>query len=61
MKLAIQLWNDESGQDLVEYALLAAFIAVAAGTIVGLDLVPALGSIVSKVEQTLLRSSAKTY
>jgi pilus assembly protein Flp/PilA len=26
----VQLWNDEEGQDLVEYALLAALIAVAA-------------------------------
>ena len=25
-----KLWNDESGQDLVEYALLLAFIAIAA-------------------------------
>ena len=25
-----KLWNDESGQDLVEYALLVAFIAIVA-------------------------------
>ena len=27
----IRLWNDSRGQDLVEYALLAGFVAVAAG------------------------------
>lgn len=24
-----QLWNDESGQDLIEYALMAGFVAIA--------------------------------
>ena len=34
LKLAVwkeMLWRDERGQDLVEYALLAGFVAVAAG------------------------------
>ena len=31
-----KLWNDESGQDLVEYALLLALIAVAAVVAIGL-------------------------
>jgi len=31
-----KLWNDESGQDLVEYALLLALIAVAAIAVIGL-------------------------
>ncbi|MBI1354484.1 MAG: Flp family type IVb pilin [Acidobacteria bacterium] len=32
-KLIVRLLNDEKGQDMVEYALLAGFIAVAAGAI----------------------------
>ena len=32
-KLYIRLTNDETGQDMVEYALLAGFVAVAAGAI----------------------------
>ncbi|MBI1354485.1 MAG: Flp family type IVb pilin [Acidobacteria bacterium] len=32
-KLIIRLLNDEKGQDMVEYALLAGFVAVAAGAI----------------------------
>lgn len=33
LKHLIRLYNDEQGQDMVEYALLAGFIAVAAGAI----------------------------
>jgi pilus assembly protein Flp/PilA len=29
----LQLWKDTKGQDLVEYALMAGFVAVAAGAI----------------------------
>ena len=32
-QLIVRLMNDEKGQDMVEYALLAGFIAVAAGAI----------------------------
>ncbi len=38
------LWKDTRGQDLVEYALLAGFVAVAAGA-----LLPGISSSVSKV------------
>jgi pilus assembly protein Flp/PilA len=27
------IWNDDRGQDLIEYALMAGFVAVAAGAI----------------------------
>ncbi|MBI2688368.1 MAG: Flp family type IVb pilin [Acidobacteria bacterium] len=33
MMLAAQVWNDTRGQDLIEYALMAGFVAVAAGAI----------------------------
>ena len=29
----VQLWKDTAGQDLIEYALMAGFVAVAAGAI----------------------------
>jgi Flp pilus assembly pilin Flp len=29
----VQLWKDKAGQDLIEYALMAGFVAVAAGAI----------------------------
>ena len=31
--LRIKLWKDNKGQDLIEYALMAGFVAVAAGAI----------------------------
>jgi Flp pilus assembly pilin Flp len=33
MKLISMIWNDNRGQDLIEYALMAGFVAVAAGAI----------------------------
>jgi len=29
----LRIWNDTKGQDLIEYALIAGFIAVAAGAV----------------------------
>ncbi len=29
----LKIWKDSSGQDLIEYALMAGFVAVAAGAI----------------------------
>ena len=34
MKFVNTLWNDERGQDLIEYALMAGFLAVAAAATV---------------------------
>ena len=31
--VSLQLWKDSKGQDLIEYALMAGFVAVAAGAI----------------------------
>ena len=31
--LLVRLWKDTKGQDLIEYALMAGFVAVAAGAI----------------------------
>ena len=32
--LRVNLWRDESGQDLIEYTLLAAFVALASAALV---------------------------
>jgi pilus assembly protein Flp/PilA len=31
--VGLQIWKDSKGQDLIEYALMAGFVAVAAGAI----------------------------
>jgi len=40
----MQVWRDRRGQDLIEYALMAGFVAVAAGAIM-----PAISSSVSTI------------
>ena len=40
----INLWKDDRGQDLIEYALMAGFVAVAAGAIM-----PSVSSNISQI------------
>jgi pilus assembly protein Flp/PilA len=47
------LWSDDRGQDLIEYALLAGFIAVAVAAIFPTALGPNISTIFSKVGSSL--------
>ena len=47
--LRIQALRDTSGQDLVEYALMAGFVAVAGGAIFPTTLMPGVSAIFSKI------------
>ena len=40
----LRIWTDEHGQDLIEYALMAGFVAVAAGAIM-----PGVSTSISKI------------
>jgi pilus assembly protein Flp/PilA len=51
-----RLWKDTRGQDLIEYALMAGFVAVAAGAIVP-GVASSMTTIFSKIN-TILSSSA---
>lgn len=42
--LKVRIWNDTRAQDLIEYALMAGFVAVAAGAIM-----PGVSSSISKI------------
>jgi pilus assembly protein Flp/PilA len=44
MKLARDFWQDTRGQDLIEYALMAGFVAVAAGAVM-----PTVSTSISKI------------
>jgi pilus assembly protein Flp/PilA len=44
MKLARNFWRDTRGQDLIEYALMAGFVAVAAGAVM-----PTVSTSISKI------------
>ena len=57
MLLQLKVWKDQRGQDLIEYALMAGFVAVAAGAIMP-GVATSISQIFSKVASVL--SSANT-
>ena len=48
-----RLINETEGQDLIEYALMAGFVAVAAGAIFPTTIAPNISQIFSKINSTL--------
>ena len=48
----LRIWSDNRGQDLIEYALMAGFIAVAAGTIMS-GVAISLSTIFSKIASAM--------
>jgi pilus assembly protein Flp/PilA len=50
--LRLRLWNDTRGQDLIEYALMAGFVAVAAGAIMP-DVSTSISTVFSKVNSVM--------
>jgi Flp pilus assembly pilin Flp len=58
LQLLVQLriWRDRRGQDLVEYALLAGFVAVAAGVFIP-DVSASLSTIYSRVASRLVEAN----
>ena len=53
----LKIWRDQSGQDLIEYALMAGFVAVAAGAIMP-GVATSLSQIFSKVASVLSQANA---
>ncbi|MFN0102442.1 MAG: Flp family type IVb pilin [Bryobacteraceae bacterium] len=52
LMVAIKIWKDTKGQDLIEYALMAGFVAVAAGAIMP-SVSENISQIFSKVGSTM--------
>jgi len=52
----LRLWSEVRGQDMVEYALLAGFVAVAAGAVIP-DVSQAMSSIYSRVSSRLVEAN----
>ena len=52
MKFFTEFWQDEQGQDLIEYALMAGFVAVAAGAVMP-SVSTSISTIFSKVKSAL--------
>ena len=56
-KLAI--WNDARGQDLIEYALMAGFVAVAAGALMP-GVADSISTIFSKLGATMTSAASQS-
>ncbi len=54
LKLAVrvQIWRDKKGQDLIEYALMAGFVAVAAGALMP-NIASQISTIFNRVESIM--------
>ena len=61
LKLIIQakIWREEQGQDLIEYALMAGFVAVAAGAIMP-NIASSISTIFSQVSSVLSAASSQS-
>ena len=58
LQAGLKLWANEHGQDLVEYALMAGFVAVGAGAIMP-GIANNISTIFSKVASTMSHSASQ--
>ena len=56
MPLHLKIWKDQRGQDLIEYALMAGFVAVAAGAVMP-GVSGSISTIFSKVASVLIEAA----
>ena len=54
-----KIWRDERGQDLIEYALMAGFVAVAAGAIMP-NVASSISTIFSQISSVLSSASSQS-
>jgi pilus assembly protein Flp/PilA len=55
--LTLRIWKDTTGQDLIEYALMAGFVAVAAGAIMP-SVSASISTIFSQVASVMTAAAA---
>jgi Flp pilus assembly pilin Flp len=53
----LQIWRDRRGQDLIEYALMAGFVAVAAGAIMP-GVASSIGVVFSQVNSVVVAAAS---
>ena len=56
--LQLKIWKDQRGQDLIEYALMAGFVAVAAGAVMP-GVAGSISTIFSKIGSVLTSAAAQ--
>jgi pilus assembly protein Flp/PilA len=59
MVLKLKVWKDTKGQDLIEYALMAGFVAVAAGAIMP-GVASSISIIFSKISSVMSAASTQS-
>jgi Flp pilus assembly pilin Flp len=57
--LKLKVWKDARGQDLIEYALMAGFVAVAAGAIMP-GVASSISTIFSKVSSVMTAAASQS-
>jgi pilus assembly protein Flp/PilA len=59
LALKLKIWKDTQGQDLIEYALMAGFVAVAAGAIMP-GVASSISTIFSKVTSVMTAAASQS-
>ena len=54
----LRIWKDTRGQDLIEYALMAGFVAVAAGAVMP-SVAGSISTVFSKVSSLMSRAASQ--
>ena len=57
LAVSLQIWKDRKGRDLIEYALMAGFVAVAAGAVMP-GVASSINIVFSKVNSIMIGSAA---
>jgi pilus assembly protein Flp/PilA len=57
--LKLKVWKDTSGQDLIEYALMAGFVAVAAGAFMP-NVASSISTIFSKISSVMAVAASQS-
>ncbi|MBZ5594113.1 MAG: Flp family type IVb pilin [Acidobacteriia bacterium] len=55
--LAMKIWKDKRGQDLIEYALMAGFVAIAAGALMP-TVAGSISTVFSKISSVMAGAAA---
>jgi Flp pilus assembly pilin Flp len=55
--VGLRIWKDRRGQDLIEYALMAGFVAVAAGAIMP-GVASSINIVFSKVNSIMIKTAS---
>jgi Flp pilus assembly pilin Flp len=55
--IGLKIWKDKHGQDLIEYALMAGFVAVAAGALMP-NIASSISTVFSKISSVMASAAA---